>query len=119
MTTLRRVARWIAVILRYAALYAVSIAISVSGLVYLDVAATDDNKYLAFLVAIFIVFGSVIGAAAMTTVLHKWFTDITLPSNVTTPTQYGDVCSRYVTRFAWIIAPIASGYGILQIVELL
>lgn len=85
--------------LRYAALLAVSIAISVSGLVYLDVAATEENEYLSFLVAVFIVFGSVIGAAAMATVMHKWFTDTALPRNVAVPTQYGDVFSRYVTRF--------------------
>lgn len=116
---IRRILRIAGTVFRFALIYSVSLAVTVAGLVYLTAADQDDNEYIAFFVAIFIVFGSILAAAAVATVLHRWFTDVGSPAPPPAYTNYGDVFSRYVTRFAWIISPIASSYGILRIIEIL
>ena len=96
-----------------------SLGIIVAGVVYSVRAGLQENSYIAFLLLIVGAVGSILVAATMATILHNLFSNLDASDPDFSHVRHGDVFAGYVTRFAWIIAPIASSYGLLRVVEIL
>ena len=116
---MRRTIGWIAVIARYLFIISMALAIIVGVLVYLVAADSQNNRYLSLLMTIVITVGSIFVAATFATMVHKWFAEIGGPVGMDPSVGYGEVFYRYVIRFAWIISPLAGGYALLTIIEVL
>lgn len=71
----------------------------------------DPPRELELFATLFITMGTVITAAFITALLHRL---IGPPSSAA---DTGLVFRESIKRYAWIAAPIASGYGIAQIVR--
>lgn len=63
--------------------------------------------------------GSILVAATIATIIHNLFSNLDDSGPNFSYVRHGEVFAGYVTKFAWIIAPIVSSYGLLRIVEIL
>ena len=116
---MQRIFGWIAVIARYLFIISVTVAMTIGGLVYLVAADLQNNRYFTLLVTIVITVGAIFIAATFATMVHKWFTEVGTPGGLPPGVGYGEIFYRYVIRFAWIISPLAGGYALLSIIEVL
>lgn len=116
---MRRTIGRIAVIARYLFTTMMALAIIVGGLVYLVAADLQNNRYFSLLMTIVITVGSIFVGATFATTAHKWFAEIGTPGGQPPGVGYGEIFYRYVIRFAWIVTPLAGGYGLLTIIEIL
>ena len=103
----------------FATIILYSLGIVVAGVVYVVTSGLQDNPYIAFLLLIAGAVGSILVAATIATIMHNLFSNLDDASSNFGHIRHGDVFAGYVTRFAWIIAPIVSSYGLLRIVEIL
>ena len=96
--------------------FVVTFAIFITGILFVAVLfwislQFDPPPQLALVAVLDITMGSVIGAAYLTAQVHRW---IGPPGS---DAETGMVFRESIKRYAWIAAPIASGYGIAQIVR--
>lgn len=103
----------------FAAIILYVLVIVSAGVVYVLNAGLQENLYIAFLLLIVGAVGSILVAATIATVMHNLFSNLDDSDSNFSHVHHGDVFAGYVTRFAWIIAPIVSSYGLLRIVEIL
>jgi hypothetical protein len=96
-----------------------SIAIIVAGIIFAVGQGLQYDPFVAFLLLIAGAVGSIIGAATMATLVQGLFSDLDNVAGRVSDVRYGDVFSRNITRFAVIIAPIATSYGLLRIIQFL
>lgn len=103
----------------FAAIILYALGIVVAGIAYVVTAGLQENSYIAFLLLIAGAVGSILVAATIATIMHNLFSDLDDAGSNFSHVRHGDVFAGYVTRFAWIIAPIVSSYGLLRVVEIL
>ena len=116
---MRRTIGRIADIVRQLVIILVTLAIIVGGLVYLVAADLQNSRHFSLLMTIVITVGAIFVAATFATMGHKWFAEVGTPDGQAPGVGYGEVFYRYVIRFAWIISPLAGGYALLTIIEVL
>ena len=116
---MRRIIGRIADIVRQLVIILVTLAMAIGGMVYLFAADLQSSQYFSLLVTIVIAVGSIFVAATSATIIHKWFAEAATPGGQLPGVGYGEIFYRYVIRFAWIVTPLAGGYGLLTIIEIL
>ena len=84
---------------------------SIVGMMFWISLQLDPPKELALIAVLLITMGTVITAALITAMIYRL---IGAPDSGATT---GLVFRESIKRYAWVAAPIASGYGITQIVR--
>ena len=88
------------------------VMVAILGLVFgLVLSASSQPKELELVAVLAITMAAVIIASAITAFIHKAIN----PSDEATPP--GVVFRESIKRYAWLAAPIASGYGIAQVIS--
>ena len=108
---------WRSLIVLYAVL---SLAVVVAILILLLTDAEQQGGLIESLtITIVILVGAILAAAAMATLVHDFFFNVSRQSPNRERLDLGSVFERYVKWFTYVIGPVIASYGAVRIIEAL
>lgn len=112
MNTLRKIMQSLKIFFIAAAFSIAAVIVVVMFWISLQL---NPRREVELIATLFITMGAVIAAAAVTALIHALINRVL--GQPATAAETGTVFRESIKRYAWIAAPIASGYGIAQIMR--